>query len=176
MLAQSTSRSTCTRQVRRATDVVVGMPDRAVRESRARIKSALTVTINLAPANVRKGGAGFDLPMARSAAAGDWQPPGSARERAEASLVEGVRVFGIQPDMNWCGGLTELRRIGALASAYDIPVIPHGGGLNGAIHWIIANVNAPWAELFMPAPGGPEGIYTRPSDSPGFGWDFEVAR
>jgi L-alanine-DL-glutamate epimerase-like enolase superfamily enzyme len=96
-----------------------------------------------------------------------------------------------QPDITWCGGLTELRRIGALAAAYDIPVIPHGGGLNGAIHWIIANVNAPWAELFMPAPGGPkevyqlweeqyqisrgpEGIYTRPSDRPGFGWDIEV--
>ena len=96
-----------------------------------------------------------------------------------------------QPDLNWCGGLTELRRIGALAAAYDIPVIPHGGGLNGAIHWIIANVNAPWAELFMPAPGGPkevyqlweeqyqisrgpEGIYTRPPDRPGWGWDVEV--
>jgi len=96
-----------------------------------------------------------------------------------------------QPDLNWCGGLTELRRIGALAAAYDLPVIPHGGGLNGAIHWIIANVNAPWAELFMPAPGGPkevyriweeqyqitrgpEGVYTRPSEQPGFGWDIEV--
>jgi L-rhamnonate dehydratase len=96
-----------------------------------------------------------------------------------------------QPDMNWCGGLTELRRIGAMAAAYDIPVIPHGGGLNGATHWIIANVNAPWAELFMPAPGGPrevyqmweeqylitrgpEGIYTRPPERPGFGWDIEV--
>jgi magnesium chelatase family protein len=54
--------------------VTVGMPDTAVRESRERIKSALlnsglgyptkTVTINLAPANVRKEGAGFDLPMA----------------------------------------------------------------------------------------------------------------
>jgi magnesium chelatase family protein len=52
----------------------VGMPDTAVRESRERIKSALvnsgfgfpakSVTINLAPANVRKEGAGFDLPMA----------------------------------------------------------------------------------------------------------------
>jgi L-rhamnonate dehydratase len=97
-----------------------------------------------------------------------------------------------QPDVNWCGGLTELRRIGALAATYDVPVIPHGGGLNGAIHWIIANVNAPWAELFMPAPGGPkevyrmweeqyqisrgpEGIYTRPPDGPGFGLDIEVA-
>jgi L-rhamnonate dehydratase len=97
-----------------------------------------------------------------------------------------------QPDMNWCGGLTELRRIGALASAYDIPVIPHDGGRNGATHWTIANVNAPWAEMFMPAPGGPrevyqiweeqyqitkgpEGIYTRPRERPGFGWDIEVS-
>ena len=54
--------------------VTVGMPDTAVRESRERIKSALlnsgfgypnkAVTINLAPANVRKEGAGFDVPMA----------------------------------------------------------------------------------------------------------------
>src|SRR5215831_681925 len=55
--------------------VTVGMPDTAVRESRERIKSALLnsgfsfpynkgITINLAPANVRKEGAGFDLPMA----------------------------------------------------------------------------------------------------------------
>src|SRR6202050_4041722 len=52
----------------------VGTPDTPVRESRERIKSALlnsgfgypnkSVTINLAPANVRKEGAGFDLPMA----------------------------------------------------------------------------------------------------------------
>jgi magnesium chelatase family protein len=55
--------------------ITVGMPDTAVRESRQRIKSALLnsgfsfpqskgVTINLAPANIRKEGAGFDLPMA----------------------------------------------------------------------------------------------------------------
>ena len=53
--------------------ITVGMPDTAVRESRERIKSALLnsgygypnkgVTINLAPANLRKEGAGFDLPM-----------------------------------------------------------------------------------------------------------------
>src|SRR5271154_2914046 len=54
--------------------VTVGMPDTAVSESRERIKSAMmnsgfgypnkSVTINLAPANIRKEGAGFDLPMA----------------------------------------------------------------------------------------------------------------
>jgi magnesium chelatase family protein len=54
--------------------ITVGMPDTAVKESRERIKSALinsgfgypskSITINLAPANIRKEGAGFDLPMA----------------------------------------------------------------------------------------------------------------
>jgi len=29
-----------------------------------------------------------------------------------------------QPDIHWCGDLTELRRIAALAAGYDIPVIP----------------------------------------------------
>lgn len=96
-----------------------------------------------------------------------------------------------QPDVNWCGGMTELRRIGSLAAAYDIPVIPHGGGLSEAVHFIMATTNSPWAELFMPPPGGPkqvyemwaeqyslskgpEGVYTRPPDRPGFGWDFLV--
>ena len=54
--------------------MLVGMPDTAVRESRERIKSAMVnsglgypnqaVTVNLAPAHVRKEGSGFDLPMA----------------------------------------------------------------------------------------------------------------
>src|SRR5579864_4963680 len=54
---------------------VVGLPDIAVKESRERIKSALKncgfdfpapfgVTVNLAPADIRKEGSAFDLPMA----------------------------------------------------------------------------------------------------------------
>ena len=97
-----------------------------------------------------------------------------------------------QPDIHWCGGLTELRRIAALAAAYDLPVIPHTGGTFDCIHFVMATPNAPWAELFLPPPGGPnevyrrfeednqitrgpEGVYARPSDRPGFGWDIEVA-
>ena len=96
-----------------------------------------------------------------------------------------------QPDMTWCGGLSELRHIGALAAAYDIPVIPHGGWAGGAAHYILATTNSPWCEMFMPPPGGPaevyqrfeednqitrgpEGIYMRPSDRPGFGWELSV--
>jgi magnesium chelatase family protein len=55
--------------------IVVGLPDNAVKESRERIRADLkncgfdfpspqTVTINLAPADIRKEGSGFDLSMA----------------------------------------------------------------------------------------------------------------
>ena len=57
-----------------ATVTIVGLPDAAVRESRERIRAALQncsfffplqkTTINLAPADVRKEGASFDLPIA----------------------------------------------------------------------------------------------------------------
>ncbi len=53
---------------------IVGLPDTAVQEARERVKGAMRhagldfprtrVTINLAPADLKKGGAGFDLPIA----------------------------------------------------------------------------------------------------------------
>ncbi len=54
--------------------LMVGLPDNAVRESRMRVEGALfnsgyhlpqfKVTINLAPADIRKEGSGYDLPLA----------------------------------------------------------------------------------------------------------------
>lgn len=54
--------------------LMVGLPDNAVRESRMRVSSALvnsglrlppmSVTVNFAPADVRKEGSGYDLPLA----------------------------------------------------------------------------------------------------------------
>jgi L-rhamnonate dehydratase len=95
-----------------------------------------------------------------------------------------------QPDMHWCGGLTELRWIDAFARKEKIPVIPHGGWRGGAAHFVFANDNTPWCEMFLPWPGGPkevyerfeeeqqitrgpEGIYTRPPDRPGFGFELK---
>ena len=53
---------------------MVGLPDASVRESRDRVKSAIRnsgfefpahrITVNLAPADVRKAGSAFDLPIA----------------------------------------------------------------------------------------------------------------
>lgn len=71
---------------------IVGMPDAAVRESRERVTAALRnngfeiprkrITVNLAPAGVRKAGAAFDLPIAlgilqASGQAGIAVPPDS---------------------------------------------------------------------------------------------------
>jgi len=63
----------------------VGLPDGAVREGRDRIRAALRnagftyparrVTVNLAPAGVRKVGAAFDLPIALALLAAGGDPP-----------------------------------------------------------------------------------------------------
>lgn len=62
---------------------LVGLPDNAVKESHERIRSALTVngyrmpckriTINMAPADIRKEGAAYDLPLAIGIMAADEQ-------------------------------------------------------------------------------------------------------
>ena len=53
---------------------IVGLPDKAVEEAKERVRSAIKntglefpktkITINLAPADVKKEGVGFDLPIA----------------------------------------------------------------------------------------------------------------
>ena len=65
---------------------IVGLPDAAVKESQHRVQAAIKnsgftfparkITVNLAPADVKKEGAAFDLPMAVGilAAAGTAQP------------------------------------------------------------------------------------------------------
>jgi L-alanine-DL-glutamate epimerase-like enolase superfamily enzyme len=45
------------------------------------------------------------------------------------ALLDAGAVDVLQPDPTWAGGLTEMRKICALASAYGIPVIPHHGGM-----------------------------------------------
>ena len=92
--------------------MTVGLPDAAVRESRERVRSALknsgydippsNTTINLAPADLRKEGSGFDLPMALGilGAYGGLRnkPPEDALFVGELSLDGGLRgVRGALP-------------------------------------------------------------------------------
>ncbi|WP_071335721.1 L-rhamnonate dehydratase [Burkholderia contaminans] len=57
----------------------------------------------------------------------------------------------IQPDVGWCGGLTELIRISALADARGVLVIPHGSSVY-SYHFVATRHNSPFAEFLMMAP------------------------
>lgn len=57
----------------------------------------------------------------------------------------------IQPDVGWCGGLTELIKISALADAHRVPVVPHGSSVY-SYHFVVTRHNSPFAEFLMMAP------------------------
>lgn len=90
----------------------------------------------------------------------------------------------IQPDVGWCGGLTELLKISALAEAQQVLVIPHGSSVY-SYHFVITRHHSPFAEFLMMAPGAdrvvpmftpllldepvPTNGRLRLGDAPGFG-------
>ncbi len=93
----------------------------------------------------------------------------------------------LQPDLAWVGGITEARKIVAMASAWGLEVIPHAGGLQPwALHLIASQINCPLAEwvvvgnpgeenplrslhpYYVGAPTPVDG-FIRPSDAPGIG-------
>src|SRR6185437_5114318 len=57
-------------------------------------------------------------------------------------LIESRAIDIIQPDVNRVGGITEARKIWALAQAYDIAVIPHSHNFQNQ-HLIISHLNSP---------------------------------
>ena len=95
---------------------LVGLPDSAVKEARERVFSSLKnsgyevpsrrVTINLAPADLRKEGSAPDLPMALGMLA--------ASEQIDASLLDGVMALG---ELSLDGGLRPARGILSMALA-----------------------------------------------------------
>jgi L-rhamnonate dehydratase len=96
----------------------------------------------------------------------------------------------IQPDVGWCGGLTELLKIAAYADAHDVLVVPHGSSVY-SYHFAITRPSTPFAEFLMMAPEAdrvvpmfsplfadepvPENGRIRAStlDRPGFGVDLD---
>jgi L-rhamnonate dehydratase len=57
----------------------------------------------------------------------------------------------IQPDVGWCGGITELQKISAMADSRGVMVIPHGSSVY-SYHFVITRHNSPFAEFLMMAP------------------------
>lgn len=63
-------------------------------------------------------------------------------------LLERECADMLQPDVGWCGGLTEMRRIGAMASEKGVPVVPHGSSVY-SYHFVVTRPDTPFAELLM---------------------------
>ena len=68
-------------------------------------------------------------------------------------LIEGRTIDILQPDVMWVGGLTELLKISAMASAYDIPVVPHASGPY-SYHFVVSQTNSPFQEYLANSPDG----------------------
>jgi len=87
---------------------MVGLPDATVRESRDRVRTAIRnsgfpfpperVTVSLAPADLRKIGAAFDLPIALGILAASGVLP--YRERPPMVVVGGLSLDGTVPPMH----------------------------------------------------------------------------
>jgi L-rhamnonate dehydratase len=90
----------------------------------------------------------------------------------------------LQPDVGWCGGLTELIKIADLADKHRVMVVPHGSSVY-SYHFSITRHNSPFSEFLMMAPHAdaiipmfspllldepvPENGHMKLSDAPGFG-------
>ena len=121
-----------------ASVTIVGLPDLAVRESRERIRAAITncsfffpfqkTTINLAPADVRKEGASFDLPIALGILG------------ANSDLAETVGLI----DMVAVGELSLDGRVRAIKGALPIAILARDAKIK---HVLVPEENAPEAAV-----------------------------
>jgi L-alanine-DL-glutamate epimerase-like enolase superfamily enzyme len=70
-------------------------------------------------------------------------------------LIDAGAVDVLQPDVNRIGGITEARKVWALAATYGLRVIPHAGQSHN-YHLVISSFQSPMAEYFpSPADGAP---------------------
>ena len=119
------------------TFTIVGMPDAAVRESRERVSAALRnngfripgnrITVNLAPADIRKEGSSFDLPVAVGILLASGQAvlpvPADVLLSGELALDGRLKpVRGILPIICY-----------ARSSGYRAIVIPEGNGAEAMV-------------------------------------------
>ena len=106
-------------------------------------------------------------------------------------LLEARAVDYIQFDTNRVGGITQARKIAALAEAYSVPVIPHAGQMHN-YHIVMASLNSPMAEyfpmvdvevgnelfwyLFAGEPKAKDGFINLNDDVPGLGLSIDESK
>jgi L-alanine-DL-glutamate epimerase-like enolase superfamily enzyme len=103
-------------------------------------------------------------------------------------LMDAQAVDVLQPDIYWAGGITEMQKICALASCYDLPVIPHGHSTPASAHLIasqpahvcpLLEYLVKWNEInqfFLRTPLKPVGGVIQVPETPGLGMDLDDSR
>jgi len=66
-------------------------------------------------------------------------------------FIDAEALDVLQPDIYWCGGLSETLKIAALATAHDLIVIPHGHSTAAGIHFSLAQspIHTPYQEYLV---------------------------
>ena len=62
-------------------------------------------------------------------------------------MLEAKALDYIQFDTNRVGGITQARKVQALAESFSVPVVPHAGQMHN-FHVVMASLNSPLAEFF----------------------------
>ena len=115
----------------------VGLPEAAVKESKERVKSAITnsgyrfpddrITVNLAPADIKKEGTGFDLPIALGilAATGILPVEGLGRHPVLGELSLDGRVKPVRGSLPMA--------LAARQSGHPAIIVPWDNGLEASV-------------------------------------------
>jgi L-rhamnonate dehydratase len=103
-------------------------------------------------------------------------------------FLDAGAVDVLQPDIYWCGGLSETLKIAAAASAHDVMVIPHGHSAAATLHFSLAQSpsSTPMQEdlikwnavhqLFLRNPVTPVRGLLTPNNEPGIGMELDLSR
>lgn len=104
------------------------------------------------------------------------------------SLIDAEAVDVLQSDIYWVGGMSEITKIAALASASDLPVIPHGHSVPASIQYYASQSRAvspimeyldKWNQIhqfFLKNPPRPQnGSVTIPSE-PGMNMELDETK
>jgi len=104
------------------------------------------------------------------------------------NFLKSDAIMVVQADPEWCGGVSELVKICALASVHGVNVIPHGHSMHAAMHvvasqplavcplveYLIGKMSDYYEfEKWQPRPQG--GVIALP-DRPGFGIEFDETK
>ena len=127
--------------------VIVGLPDAAVQESRERVQSAVKnagfyyprkkLTVNLAPASVRKEGPAYDLPIAVGVLI--------ATQQVDPESMEDTLIIG---ELSLDGGVRHVKGVLPMAAlarqeGYKTVIVPEGDAAEAALIPDITVIPAP---------------------------------